>query len=818
MATDINDSILNFSPKPLDDKYCRFENGSARPYHTLQEVLTTISVPYRYQGLTVLLNDGEAVKEYWFYGGVSDEHLVVKNKGLALVASTGSYADLLDLPVIPDAQVNADWEAESGIAALLHKPTSLSAFTNDPGYLNEIIAQQGLYGAAHTISLGQEIGQAGDPAALTGSREIPLNGNSFQFSDSGTGSVLLFSSGSLRMQTPSSWDYPYSVEFNSAGRASLTISDGSPDSGSPLINLSSLSGYATIVKEGLLNDRLTITSAYTNNESIPRANFYMYPGSDVFGDDGTPLARVYIGGNFEPNDPLPFSSGQLFKDFYQQSLVVTNAADANGNRYTTGSQQQGSFAAVAPTWNTTASPTLILGNVHHYVSSGSDAKLIDLQVSGVSRFSVYANSGNTVIGSHDNGHFLQVQQPMITESGSQSALHINADWNTTNAVTLIDANVNDLASSAMSNLLRLSVNELALFSFRKTSELQIYTPDAVSFLTLAPRAMLGEGITNQRYVSLDIYNDFEPESGSGAFTEISVATYVRLNGGSYDYTVFDIWPNISQTGATGVVRGIYYRPSVSNIAYKHIALETTEGDVYFSSLGGQYTGRMGVHGVTNPSAWLHMGRGFDTPGTAPMKMTPGALLTTPEMGAFEYDFTHGLYFTPYSTRTSIPLVLFTQVTPVTVSNSTAETSLFNDSVALGSRTLGAAYLTTGRTVNIKIQGHRSAIGSPTFTIKVKFGSTVLLTSAAIPCSVGTNGYFEVEVRVTCITWGTNATLRAQGHVAEGNGPVSRYPLVNSAPITLNTQVSQLVEVTLQWSVADLANSVVVTHAMMEVKN
>jgi hypothetical protein len=209
--------------------------------------------------------------------------------------------------------------------------------------------------------------------------------------------------------------------------------------------------------------------------------------------------------------------------------------------------------------------------------------------------------------------------------------------------------------------------------------------------------------------------------------------------------------------------------------------------------------------------------GYALPGTAPLKMMPGGLLVTPELGAFEFA-NYGIYFTPYASRAAVPLVLFTQVTPVTVSNSTAETSLFNDAVALGSRTLGAAYLTTGRTVNIRIQGHRSAIGSPTFTIKVKFGSTVLLISTAIPCSAGTNGYFEVEARVTCITWGTNATLRAQGHVAEGNGPVNRYPLVNSNAITLNTQLSQLADVTLQWSVADLANSVVVTHAMMEVKN
>jgi hypothetical protein len=32
-------------------------------------------------------------------------------------------------------QVNADWNASSGVAQILHKPTSLNSFTNDPGYL-----------------------------------------------------------------------------------------------------------------------------------------------------------------------------------------------------------------------------------------------------------------------------------------------------------------------------------------------------------------------------------------------------------------------------------------------------------------------------------------------------------------------------------------------------------------------------------------------------------------------------------------------------------------------------------------------------------
>ena len=48
----------------------------------------------------------------------------IKNKPtLSIVATSGSYTDLLNKPTIPDAQVNSDWNASSGISQILNKPT-----------------------------------------------------------------------------------------------------------------------------------------------------------------------------------------------------------------------------------------------------------------------------------------------------------------------------------------------------------------------------------------------------------------------------------------------------------------------------------------------------------------------------------------------------------------------------------------------------------------------------------------------------------------------------------------------------------------------
>ena len=47
----------------------------------------------------------------------------IKNKPtLSTVATTGSFNDLTDKPTIPDAQVNSDWNASSGISQILNKP------------------------------------------------------------------------------------------------------------------------------------------------------------------------------------------------------------------------------------------------------------------------------------------------------------------------------------------------------------------------------------------------------------------------------------------------------------------------------------------------------------------------------------------------------------------------------------------------------------------------------------------------------------------------------------------------------------------------
>lgn len=68
------------------------------------------------------------------------------------------------------------------------------------------------------------------------------------------------------------------------------------------------------------------------------------------------------------------------------------------------------------------------------------------------------------------------------------------------------------------------------------------------------------------------------------------------------------------------------------------------------------TGKVGLNLVTNPTAWLHLPAGTAAANTAPLKLSSGINLTTPEAGAAEYDGTD-LFFSPSSTRYNLPLVI-----------------------------------------------------------------------------------------------------------------------------------------------------------------
>jgi hypothetical protein len=84
---------------------------------------------YAGEGITISDENAISITET-IRNGATAGATAVQPHDLASVATTGDYDDLSNKPTIPAAQVNADWEANSGVAQILNKPTLAAVATS----------------------------------------------------------------------------------------------------------------------------------------------------------------------------------------------------------------------------------------------------------------------------------------------------------------------------------------------------------------------------------------------------------------------------------------------------------------------------------------------------------------------------------------------------------------------------------------------------------------------------------------------------------------------------------------------------------------
>ena len=90
--------------------------------------LVTTGEKYTWNNKQDTISDLSTIRD-----GASAGATAVQPGDLATVATSGSYNDLINKPTIPAEQVNSNWNATSGVAQILNKPTKLSDFTDDLG-------------------------------------------------------------------------------------------------------------------------------------------------------------------------------------------------------------------------------------------------------------------------------------------------------------------------------------------------------------------------------------------------------------------------------------------------------------------------------------------------------------------------------------------------------------------------------------------------------------------------------------------------------------------------------------------------------------
>lgn len=143
-------------------------------------------------------------------------------------------------------------------------------------------------------------------------------------------------------------------------------------------------------------------------------------------------------------------------------------------------------------------------------------------------------------------------------------------------------------------------------------------------------------------------------TASSGFSASDTSSGSAINGGHLKFTS----TGYTEDSNTGVKQSQLILENNRSVGTGGILLwanGTTPGQIQFSIGSGagslkatMNNGGFGL-GTITPTALLHIAAGTATAGTAPLKLTTGTALTTPEDGALEYHSSH-LYFTIGSTR------------------------------------------------------------------------------------------------------------------------------------------------------------------------
>lgn len=139
-------------------------------------------------------------------------------------------------------------------------------------------------------------------------------------------------------------------------------------------------------------------------------------------------------------------------------------------------------------------------------------------------------------------------------------------------------------------------------------------------------------------------------SSAGSLTE-----YYRFNGNGL-INLYSSIPGFVFSPATDDRFYMTYQNARLYLSHQltPFAQMQVKADSFFLGCDSATKVKVGVNEGT-PTAQMHIAAGSATASTAPLKLTSGTNLTTPENGAFEYDGTN-LYFTTGGVRKTVTLV------------------------------------------------------------------------------------------------------------------------------------------------------------------
>lgn len=285
--------------------------------------------------------------------------------------------------------------------------------------------------------------------------------------------------------------------------------------------------------------------------------------------------------------------------------------------------------------------------------------------------------------------------------------------------------------------------------------------------------------------STGIYNFAIGTGGLSSNTTGNYNTALGANDGSTNVTgsynlLIGPWVDVASTSTSNYM-------SIANIIMatglpSPTALSTTP-----------VVGQIGFGMAPLTNATLAIAAGTTT--QAPLVITPGTNLTTPQNGAIENDG-NAFYGTENGVRKAFAMApnVFSQTANGTAVTGTSAATLIGTGV--GSMIVAANTLKVGTTITLHGWGTLSTT-SGTQTLTVNFLNSTASTGSGMPVAGSQSGAFvEFTVDATIITTGTSGTMAVEGKVLV-NG--SQQDPINLSNLAINTTVSQTFDLQALWA-------------------
>lgn len=126
--------------------------------------------------------------------------------------------------------------------------------------------------------------------------------------------------------------------------------------------------------------------------------------------------------------------------------------------------------------------------------------------------------------------------------------------------------------------------------------------------------------------------------------------------------------------------------------------------------------------------------------------------------------------------------------------------------------IAANTLSVGAAIRVTLRGvYSTAVAAPTISVALKLGSTTVLATGSVSplAASASNDGWSYEALLIVQTTGATGTVEAQGtsiwQTAASTSAVQ--PLENTAPITIDTTVTQAVTVVVTWGTASASNTI-----------